>query len=518
MTLLSAFNPHELPEARLRAVATGRERELETILGTVRENLTGGTMQHLIVSAPRGYGKSFLMRHIELDCARMATEGHALQAVLMPEEMPHVKEPETLLREILRVLVGGRGQEAELSWHEDDGEAWEAAMHALDVAVAERVETPGLLVALVENFDVLLKRAFAREEQRLRLRNWLTRSGTRIMLIAASASGAFDRSYDEPLFHAFRDVPLVPWSEDECLAYFDRQRIDAGKARLTALPAARARAVAGFIGGTPRLATLLGDALFDDDMLRAAELLARLTDELTPYYKERIEALPGRAQKLLDALLRFGEPASQSELARRVKAGAQSAIAGPFSELARERIVVGEKAPGSAEILYRVADRIFAHYYRRRVIDHGEGQCPLEGLVELLAQYYSKDEKLARAEQYAQMGYPAEARVMARLHDQESGIDGRSRHWMLRDLADYLIPSALLPRASEGLRPLLQEIAAQAEQTNGNEASSLAEQARRTSRRAAIGSVDHGALTPRRRCGRGRRAGGGARGGRARKR
>jgi hypothetical protein len=240
----------------LRAVATGRYRELAVILETVRQNLGGSTMQHIIVSAPRGFGKSFLMRHIKLDCARMASDPLSLHAVLMPEEMPHVKAPETLLREIARILLGGRGQDAELSWHDDDGEAWESAMQELDMALVQRLGASGMLVALVENFDVLLKRALPRKEQRLRLRNWLTRPGTRIMLIAVSASGAFDRSYDEPLFHAFRDVPLAPWSEDDCLAYFDRQRADAGKPPLGALPSARARAVAAFIGGTPRLATL----------------------------------------------------------------------------------------------------------------------------------------------------------------------------------------------------------------------------------------------------------------------
>ncbi len=461
MTLLSAFNPHELPESRLRAVATGRTVELQEIIGTIRENLEGKTMQHIIVSAPRGFGKSFLMRHVELECGRVPrSSDRELAVVLMPEEMPHVKEPETLLREIARTFAGGRGQDAELSWHEDDGEAWDAAVKALDEAAASKLGGSGLLVALVENFDVLLKRAFASEAQRLRLRNWLTRHDTRIMLVAASSSGAFDRSYDEPLFHAFKEVALAPWSEDDCLNYFDRQRADAGKSPLSELSAARARAVASFIGGTPRLATLLGDALFEDDMLRAADLLDRLTDELTPYYKDRIDALPGRSQKLLDALLRFGEPATQSELARRVNANSQSAIAGPFADLVRERIVVGEKSPNSAAVLYRVADRIFAHYYRRRVVDHGEGMCPLEGLVDLLAQYYSRDEKRDRIEQFANLGRYEEARVMARLHDVDAGTNSRSREWMLRSLGEYQIPSRLLPYASPALQSVLQKIAA----------------------------------------------------------
>jgi tetratricopeptide (TPR) repeat protein len=449
MTVLSAFNPHEFSEATVRAVATGREIDLKEILAAIRSNLQSQTIQHLILSAPRGYGKSFMMRHIQIEVQRIAREeGFPLAVVLMPEELPHVKEPETLLRELTRALSGGAAEAAELSWHEDDGAVWETAAKALKATIFQKVGPHGLFVALVENFDLLLRRAFSKEVQASRLRSLLTEQDSRLMLIAASASGAFDRSYDSRLFQAFKEVALEPWSMGDCLAFFDRQRVDAGKPPLDDSARARARSIASFIGGTPRLATLLGDALFDEDVLRAADLLQKLVDELTPYYKERIEALPGRSQKLLDALLRGGEPATQSEIARRVNANSQAAIAGPFNDLVRERIVTGEKAPGSAEILYRVADRVFAHYYRRRVIDHGRTGCPLEALVDLLAEYFSPEEKRSKAAEFAQLGRIEEARLMARLHDVDRGGGKGTRFWILEGLAHYYVPYRLIPLAS----------------------------------------------------------------------
>lgn len=449
MALLSAFNPHDLPEATVRTVATGREGDLADILKTIRDNLGAASLQHLIVSGPRGFGKSFLMRHIQLEIPRIARdESLPLVPVLMPEEMPHVKEPETLVRELTRALTGGAGADAELTWHEDEGSAWDAAVAELITAIRDKVGETGLVVALVENFDLLLRRAFPKDLHRSRLRALLTRAGGRLMLIAASASGAFDRDYDGRLFQAFREIALTPWTIDECLDFFDRQRRDAGKAPLDELTKARAKAVATFIGGTPRLATLLGDALLGDDVLGAAQLLQKLVDELTPYYKERIEALPGRSQKLLDALLRGGEPATQSEIARRVKANSQAAIAGPFNDLVRERVVVGEKAPGSAEILYRVADRVFAHYYRRRVVDHGQSGCALEAMVDLLATFFTPEEKQAKASEFARKGLLPEARVMARLHDADRGTSKEDRQWMLHYLANDIIPNRLLALAS----------------------------------------------------------------------
>ncbi|HEY8125279.1 MAG TPA: hypothetical protein VIF88_07650, partial [Methylocystis sp.] len=196
MGLLSAFNPHEFSESRVRTVATGRTEDLENILATIRGNLTAATIQHLIVSAPRGYGKSFMMRHIQIEVERIAREENlAVVTLLMPEEMPHVREPETLIRELTRALTGGAGEDAELTWHEDEGAAWDAAVETLETAIRQKLGARGLVVAQVENFDLLLRRAFAKEVQASRLRALLTKPAGRLMMIAASASGAFDRSY-----------------------------------------------------------------------------------------------------------------------------------------------------------------------------------------------------------------------------------------------------------------------------------------------------------------------------------
>lgn len=461
MATLTAFNPHELSERSIRLLSTGREGPLAEILDLVRGNLTGTTRQHAIVSAPRGYGKSFIMRQVQIELEHLARDqGLKLAVALMPEEMPHVKEPETLIRELTRALTGGDGGLAELTWHEDDGAEWDQAVAELTAAIGERVGADGLFVALVENFDLLVRRAFGKDVQASRLRALLSEPGSRLVLVAASASGAFDRDYDQRLFHAFAEIKLEPWTMDECLDFFARQRQERGLPPLSPAALARARAVATFIGGTPRLATLLGDALLDDDVLGAADLLHQLVDELTPYYKDRIEALPGRSQKLLDALLRGGEPATQSDLARRVKARSQAAIAAPFADLVKERVVVGDKAPGSAEKLFRVADRVFAHFYRRRIIAHGRALCPLDALVDLLADFFSDQEKADKAALFARMDRLAEARVMARLLDEADGGKSRAERLdQMRTGGAGVVRGTLAPLASPAVGGILAQVA-----------------------------------------------------------
>ncbi|AVT79271.1 hypothetical protein [Rhodopseudomonas palustris] len=417
MALLKAFNPHELSAGTVLSVATGREDPLDRILSIVRDNLTAPTPQHVIVSAPRGYGKSFFLRYVQIKLDEIAkAENVPIAMALLPEELPHVKEPETLLAEIRRTFLGEPADTIGVSWVADDGQAWDEQVTRLDAAIEDRFDgRPGLLVAAVENFDLLLKKAFAKQVQATRLRQLLTRRGSRLMLIAASARGAFDRNYDRPLFKAFEEISFEPWSIEQTLAFFRLQRAAARKPALTEVQEAKARAVATFIGGTPRLATLIGEALLEDDPLRAADLLEKLVDELTPYYKERIEVLPSRSQALLDALLRGGENCSATDLARRVGAPSQPAIAAALDELKKDLVVTGEKAPDSAEVLLRVTDRVFAHYYRKRILSHGLETCPLESLVDLLAVIYSPEEKKREADKFAAMGLAREAQVFERL-------------------------------------------------------------------------------------------------------
>jgi tetratricopeptide (TPR) repeat protein len=418
--MLSAFNPHELTADTILKVATGRGEPLARLLDIIRGNLTAPTKQHVIVTAPRGYGKSFLLRYVQVKIEQIAKdEGLSIAMALLSEELPHVKEPDTLLAEIKRIFLNEPAETVGVRWVEDDGEAWYQRVAELDAAITERLGPDGLLVAGVENFDLLVRKAFAKDVHGGSLREFLTRKGNRVMLLAASARGPFDRDYDRPLFKAFEEIALEPWTVDECIAFFHAQRAAAGKPPLTDLQEAKARAVATFIGGTPRLATLLGEALLEDDPLRAADLLDKLVDELTPYYKERIEVLPTRSQALLDGLLRGGEKCSATELARRVGAPSQPAIAAPLDELKKDLVVIGEKAPGSAEVLLRVTDRVFAHYYRKRILSHGQEVCPLEALVELLTVFYSPEEKKREAEKLKARGLVREAAVMERLWQAE---------------------------------------------------------------------------------------------------
>jgi len=427
MSYVKRFNPYDLPEETLLAIATGREKVLEDILATITRNAEGGAVQHLQIVAPRGYGKSFLMRLVQSAVKAKAAQGLPVVLALLPEEQHNVDAPHRLLNEIQRVLEGRPAGDLLGSAFTRSDEAWGPALAELDAAIAAKLpEGRGVAVAVVENFDQLMDDVFSEPRDQSRLRALLARKGGRLMLLATATRRA-DADYDERLFHATRLIELDPWREESCLTFFERLR---GQQRhegpMRPEIRAKAQAIAQFIGGSPRMATVLAQVLDSNDSLKAAEILDALVDELTPYYKHRIESLSRRARTLLDALLRMGEPRTQSEIAARLGVP-QARIAEPFNELRAHGEVTGVKAQRSAEMLYRVSDRLMAHYYRKRHLSSGESASLLEGITELLVGFFSPEEKRAEAERLRALGRAADAAVLERLMAAELARAGSAR-------------------------------------------------------------------------------------------
>ncbi|HYZ64029.1 MAG TPA: hypothetical protein VE650_16395, partial [Acetobacteraceae bacterium] len=452
MSTLRRFNPYDLSDETLRAIATGREHTVARILAVIDRNAEGGPIQHLQIVAPRGYGKSFLLRLVRAALSDRSGQGPAVRVAALPEEQANVDAPHRLLNEIERLLAGRPPETLMGSAFQDEQGAWDEAIAALDAAVAVALPPGGgVVVAMVENFDALLADVFKGKRDQSRLRAWMARQDGRLMLLATSTRRA-DAEYERRLFHATGVIELDPWREEACIAFFEKLRGRRAAGPMPADTRAKALAVANFIGGSPRMATVLADVLESNDSLQAAGVLDALVDELTPYYKHRIESLPRQSRSVLDALLRGGEPATQSELARRLRT-VQSRIARPFQELRFRGEVVGQQAAGSAEMLYRVADRLMAHYYRKRHFAAGEGDSSLEAITEFLASFFSLAEKTREAERLRGLGRPVDAAVLERLATAEKDAMRLSAPDHSADRAVQQRPTAPSRLEADGVRP-----------------------------------------------------------------
>lgn len=417
--IIETFNTHRMTAEVVRAVATGRDVELEQILTAIRRAAAEPAQppQPLIVYGERGSGKSFLMRMVELDAASLED----VACVLLPEEQYNIRTSAQIL-EAVTAKVHGR----DWAWRLDPrppAEAWDAAVAELHAALDARFGPgQGIAVVLIENFDTLARNLFGAEsakkkprsaqavEQRLaeeRLRTLLNDQRGRFMLVA-TATGTVDLDYERPLFQAFQPIDLSNWSADTSITYFNRRRKLEGAPPLSAAEEGRARAITEFTAGNPRLAQLLGNVLSSPNARGIADTLDQLADHLADYYRRRLDDLSPTAAGLLDALVRGGEPASQSALAERV-AGQQHQIADAFSYLTRSRLVAAARERGGASQLYRVRDRLFVHFYRRRYdASRSRGLAPI---AELLERFYTPQERQVRIREHLERGEFEDARA-----------------------------------------------------------------------------------------------------------
>jgi tetratricopeptide (TPR) repeat protein len=430
--LIETFNTHRMTAEVVQAVATARDLELAEIMKAVRKAASQPqqTAQHLIVYGERGSGKSFLMRMVEIEIERLAREeGLQVASALLPEEQYNIRTaPQLILAIAAKVRGAGWEDSAFTLEFRPLAEAWQAAIDELNAALDQRFGPgQGLAVAMVENFDTLTSslfgssavtqkkaassRAIEQNNAEQLLRKLMNTKGSRLMLIAA-ATGTVDQDYDRPLFQAFKTIDLRIWNSDDCIKYFNCRRELEHQPPLSLQEEARARAIAEFIGGNPRLAQLLGEVLASPDAHSIAATLDTLSDHLADYYRRRLDDLPPQSVALLDALIRKGEPCTQTELAARVGATSQAQIADAFRYLQSGRLLVADQDAQGAGKLYRLRDRLFVHFYRRRYgePEHALGLAPI---AELLESFFTLREREQQARRHLEAGEWADAKLYA---------------------------------------------------------------------------------------------------------
>lgn len=449
--IIETFNTHLMKDEVIRQVATGRDAELATIVSAISEAAAapGEEARPLIVYGERGAGKSFLMRMVEIACADI--EGVA--CVLLPEEQYNLRRPHQLLQ-VVAARVRGEGWETSISTFDSrsDEEAWRDELQAFHAALDQRFGGgQGMAVVLLENFDTIVEKFFGarwaknepasdaaigRRQAEERLRKLLSMRGGRFMLVA-SATGVVDMDYERPLFVAFSSVLLQSFTADVAISYFNKRRQLYKQEPLTGAQEARARTVVEFIGGNARLAQLLGDLLASPTPRSISMTFDELADKLADYYRQRMDAMPPTSADIVDALIKSGEPATQSELAQRMNAR-QNQIADAFSYLVKNRFVRGNEERGGAGNLYRIRDRLFVYFYRRR---HGKISS-LSAIAELLERFFTPDEREGYIRDHCLRGEFEDARAFGRLPLAEGSVedgycsfrdngitDGPARHW-----------------------------------------------------------------------------------------
>lgn len=410
------FNPREMADDTVLKLSTGREDLCAEFIKVVKQRLnhpfTGG---HWLVTGQRGGGKSYFLRLVQATLAQQ--NDPRVRFVLLPEEHQNIAAPHELLLEIMRMRQVDKGDLGQPSaWRVADraGE-WQKAKAQLLDSLGEQ-----LLVVAVENFDELLAQAFTSDEDHSLLRVLLSHEA-KILFLVTSVEGSFDENYDARLFRQFEHHELAGWTPSEHRIYLQNRARLVGKIA-SPKQLARVEAYSRYTGGNPRVAAVLAGAILDEQevLLAAADIHATL-DKMSDYYRALLQRIPANSKKILDALIRGGEPCTQSGLAERLGAK-QSDIARAVSWLHDYGYIAVQAVKGGKEKPYIMADRLFAQFYRMRYLQPGQ-QTQLAILAEFLAEALEQREKFNFAERYWQRGQEPEARMMLALALQDHCID-----------------------------------------------------------------------------------------------
>jgi energy-coupling factor transporter ATP-binding protein EcfA2 len=340
---------------------------LEELLSEARDNeaRATGPMQHVAITGERGSGKSFLVHSF---AGRLHAAGIRGRVVLLPGFRPQIQTPHDVLMAIHAAV--GKG---------DPGQSWEETAAKLDALFSTRSRSRRLLVVVAENYTGLIRRAFPAHGDQARLRNWLDRPESRVMLVTTATEAEVDNEPGAPLFGFLNAIRLggVPLAAAEDLfALLPAERLGATGARL-------ARFLFLASNRTARAANAVALALDRHGAGNPSAVVREILRYHAEGYDEMLDDLGQRAGVCMQDMILNGEPITQSELARRIGLRQQSAVAQPFSEMRRKYLLREDPAPHSAAKYAAFADRFLVSHVRRSL--PGPAADPLARLAGALA-------------------------------------------------------------------------------------------------------------------------------------
>jgi len=380
---ITHFNPGSQRESDFLASFIARQDVLQFFLTQLRNTNDRQSAKHHLIVAPRGYGKTALLRRISIALRDEDEFKKRYIALVFREEQHNVISLDVFWRNCLQALLEAREDEKASSteiveleqlWKKysprnslkrerQDGEpAW--------AAFAEHCHKLGRRpVLLMDNLDALLA---GLDQHQWGLRTVLQKSDGPILIAAASRYPESLSDTKAAFFDFFRVTNLPRLSDQEvmtCLRELAKKREDRGVSVLQMLDTdpGRISALNTMAGGNPRTLGVLYmvlEAHMSDDVL--AQLSAML-DTFTGWYQARAEELPLQSRAVFDALAlnwdpmmaaSIGEitgldtPTVSSHLSRLEKSGYVEAV--PLSKTKKARNG------------YQVSERFFNIWYLMR--------------------------------------------------------------------------------------------------------------------------------------------------------
>ncbi len=380
---ITHFNPGQVDEPSFLASFIARQNTFQYFLNELRHTQEEQAARHHLIIAPRGYGKTSLLRRIQIALRTEAEFNTRFIALAFREEQHNVISLDVFWRNCLQSLLEAR----------EDEHAPQAEIDALDALWLQHAPRSGLKredqdgtpawtafeaecqrlgrrpVLLVDNLDALLA---GLDKHQWGLRTALQQANGPVLIAAASRYPEQLSDNAAAFFDFFRITTLARLSDQEVMACLHSMATKRGVQgepvlRLLETDMGRISALNTMAGGNPRtlgvLYTVL-EAHMSDDIL--AQLSAML-DTFTGWYQARTEELPMQSRAVFDALALNWDPMTAAALAT-VSGMETSMVSSLLSRLEKSGYVetVAFSSKGKGRNGYQVAERFYNIWYLMR--------------------------------------------------------------------------------------------------------------------------------------------------------
>lgn len=321
----SLYNQDTLQDDDFVAQFVARHDILDALLRRLRAVKPDQMGQHQILIGPRGMGKTSLLRRLAIEINSQPDLKARYIPLRFREEQYNVLRLGDFWRNCGEALA---------EWAEANGQA--ALANRLDAALpgpdwagddssAERFEAEVAAlgrraVLMVDNLDLIIDAL--PDTDRWSLRKCLQRRSGPVTIGAATQLLKDSADRDAAFYEFFQPHYLEPLDENEtkkCMFALARRRGELGKPVLAVLAQQpeRLKTLHTLTGGNPRILALIYRLLESAESDAAMADLEILLDQVTPYYKARIEEYQTPQQRaVIDAIGLHWDPITTGDLSR----------------------------------------------------------------------------------------------------------------------------------------------------------------------------------------------------------